>query len=46
MTPALIGIVFVAYTALLFLIAFFTGKKAGDEAYYRGNRRSPWFVVA
>lgn len=46
MTPLLIGIIFVAYTALLFLIAFLTGRKAGDEAYYRGNRRSPWFVVA
>ena len=46
MSPLVIGIVFVAYTALLFLIAFLTGKKAGDEAYYRGNRRSPWFVVA
>lgn len=46
MTPAYIGILFLAYTAILFSIAFFTGKKAGDEAYYRGNRRSPWFVVA
>ncbi|MCM1532796.1 MAG: sodium:solute symporter [Bacteroides sp.] len=46
MSPVLIGIIFVAYTALLFAIAFLTGKKAGDEAYYRGNRRSPWFVVA
>lgn len=46
MTPSVIGLIFVAYTALLFLIAFLTGKKAGDEAYYRGDRRSPWFVVA
>lgn len=46
MSPVIIGVIFVAYTALLFLIAFLTGKKAGDEAYYRGNRRSPWFVVA
>lgn len=46
MTSLTIGIIFFIYTALLFLIAFLTGKKADDEAYYRGNRRSPWFVVA
>lgn len=46
MTSLTIGIIFLVYTALLFLIAFLTGKKADDEAYYRGNRRSPWFVVA
>ena len=46
MTALTIGIVFIVYTTLLFLIAFLTGKKADDEAYYRGNRRSPGFVVA
>ncbi|MDE6494528.1 MAG: sodium:solute symporter [Bacteroidales bacterium] len=46
MNALTIGVIFLAYTALLFLVAFLTGKKADDEAYYRGNRRSPWFVVA
>ncbi|MDE6630060.1 MAG: sodium:solute symporter [Bacteroidales bacterium] len=46
MTPALIGIVFLLYTFLLFLIGMLTGRKADDDAYYRGNRRSPWYVVA
>lgn len=46
MTPWLIGIVFLLYTALLFLIGFWTSRKADDDAYYRGNRQSPWPVVA
>lgn len=46
MTPSLITIVFVVYTILLFLVSYITGRKATDDAYYRGNRRSPWFVVA
>lgn len=46
MTALTIGIVFICYTALLFLIGFWTSRKADDDAYYRGNRRSPWFVVA
>lgn len=46
MVSWLIVVVFVAYTALLFLISFLTGRKATDDAYYRGNRRSPWLVVA
>lgn len=46
MTALTIGIVFICYTALLFLIGFWTSRKADDDAYYRGNRRSPWFIVA
>ena len=46
MSPTLIGIVFLLYTLLLFLIGILTGRKADDDAYYRGNRRSPWYVVA
>lgn len=46
MAALTIGIVFICYTALLFLIGFWTSRKADDDAYYRGNRRSPWFVVA
>lgn len=46
MNALLIGVIFAVYTAILFIVAFLTGKRAGDEAYYRGNRRSPWFVVA
>jgi Na+/proline symporter len=34
------------YTLLLFAVMFFTARKAGNDAYFIGNRRSPWFVVA
>ena len=38
---------FVVYTALLFLIMWLTSRRnSGNDAYFRGNRRSPWYVVA
>ena len=38
---------FMAYTALLFLVMWLTSRKgAGNDAFFRGNRRSPWYVVA
>ncbi len=46
MTPQLIFIVFIVYTALLFLLAYVTGKNADNESYFIGNRKSPWPVVA
>lgn len=41
-----IFIFFAVYTAILFLITWFTSRKATNETYFTGNRRSPWFVVA
>ena len=46
MNPVLIFTVFVIYTALLFVIAHFTSRKSNNEAFFKGNRKSPWFVVA
>lgn len=46
MTPWVICTVFAVYTAMLFLITYITSRKATDETFYRGNRNSPWFVVA
>lgn len=37
---------FLAYTGLLFLISFITGRKSDNESYFLGNRKSPWYVVA
>ena len=39
---------FISYTALLFAVMWLTGRrhKANNDAFFRGNRRSPWFVVA
>lgn len=38
---------FLAYTALLFLVMWLSSRKgAGNDAFFRGQRKSPWFVVA
>lgn len=41
-------ICFAAYTGLLFLVMWLTGRRGakGNEAFFRAGRRSPWFVVA
>ena len=46
MNPNLIFIVFISYTALLFTIAYITGKKSSNDTYFRANKSSPWYVVA
>ncbi|MEZ5082770.1 MAG: sodium:solute symporter [Bacteroidales bacterium] len=46
MTPLSIFIVFIAYTALLFIISWFTSRKATNKTFFIGNKQSPWFVVA
>ena len=46
MNATLILIVFVVYTCLLFVISHFTARKSDNAAFFRGNKSSPWFVVA
>ncbi|MBK9290578.1 MAG: sodium:solute symporter [Bacteroidetes bacterium] len=43
---SLILTVFTAYVLLLFLFSWFTSRKTNNEAYFIGNRKSPWYVVA
>jgi SSS family transporter len=31
---------------LLFFVSWLTSRKANNDTYFRGNRKSPWFVVA
>lgn len=38
--------VFVAYTAMLFLVSWITSRKADSNTYFKGNNKSPWFIVA
>ena len=38
--------VFVVYTAFIFLVTYITSRKANNESYFIGNRRSLWYVVA
>ena len=42
----LILIFFAAYTILLFVVMWFSARKADNASYFTGNRKSPWFVVA
>lgn len=42
----IIFIAFLAYTLLLFSITFITARKANSQAFFQGNKKSPWFVVA
>jgi len=46
MNSSLLLIVFLAYTLLIFAVTWITSRKANNETFFTGNRRSPWFVVA
>ncbi|MDL2314625.1 sodium:solute symporter [Bacteroidales bacterium OttesenSCG-928-C19] len=43
---AIVLICFVCYTGLLFLITGITSRKANNETFFTGNRKSPWYIVA
>jgi|GEM_PF-6286041 Na+/proline symporter len=36
----------IIYFAVLFIISRLTSRRAGNEAFFRGNRKSPWPMVA
>lgn len=46
MSSWLFMIVLMGYFAILFTISWFTGRKANENAYYLGNKASPWYAVA
>ncbi|MBO7571784.1 MAG: sodium:solute symporter [Bacteroidales bacterium] len=46
MNPYVIASIVIGYFALLILISFLTSRKANNDTFFTGNRRSPWFVVA
>ncbi|WP_159022954.1 sodium:solute symporter [Formosa sp. L2A11] len=35
-----------AYFGVLILISYLTGKKTDNNAFFKGNKQSPWYVVA
>ncbi len=46
-TQNIILLCFILYTALLFFVMWLSSRRSsGNDAFFRGNRRSPWFVVA
>jgi len=46
MSSGLIFIIIASYFALLILISFFTGKSNDNETFFKGNKKSPWYLVA
>lgn len=46
MNPYLIAAVVIGYFGLLILISHLTSRKATNDTFFTGNRKSPWFVVA
>ena len=50
MSSATILFIIAAYFGLLLLIAWITGRggasAADNDAFFLGNRRSPWYIVA
>ncbi|MDY8137868.1 sodium:solute symporter [Aquimarina sp. 2201CG5-10] len=46
MQPIHILLLIAAYFGVLLLISYFTGKNSGNEAFFKANRQSPWYIVA
>lgn len=46
MTPVAVSITIIAYFIVLFGISYLAGRKADNEGFFVGNRKSAWYVVA
>ena len=46
MTPVFVSIILLIYFLTLLLISYLTSKKATNESFFIGERKSPWFIVA
>lgn len=46
MSPAEVFSIILFYFAVLLFIAWITSRRAGNFAFFLGNRKSPWYVVA
>ena len=46
MSPGIIITVLLAYFALLIFISRITSDDEGNESFFVGNRKSPWYIVA
>jgi len=46
MQPSHILLLIAGYFGVLLLISYFTGKNADNEAFFKANRQSPWYLVA
>jgi len=46
MQPIHIILIILGYFGVLIFISFFTGKDGSNEAFFKANHKSPWYVVA
>lgn len=46
MSPIAVTITIIAYFALLFTVSYIAGRKADNEGFFVGNRKSSWYIVA
>ncbi len=46
MSPALLITIISVYFIILLIISRLTGKTSGNAAFFLGNRKSPWYIVA
>ena len=46
MQPVHILLLILSYFGILLLISFFTGKNDSNDAFFKGSKQSPWYVVA
>lgn len=46
MSPVLVLTILLVYFSLLVLISYITGRNADNDAYFLGNKKSPWIAVA
>lgn len=46
MSASLILSLAAGYFAVLFIISYITGRDNSNEAFFRANKKSPWFLVA
>ena len=46
MSPVLVLSTIFFYFVILFLISYFAGRKADNQGFFVGNRKSAWYLVA
>lgn len=46
MTPLLVILCMLGYFALLFALSYLSGRKADNDAFFVGSRKSSWYMVA
>ena len=46
MSPAAVILTVLGYIAVLFAVAWFSGRHADNAGFFTGNRRTPWYMAA